>query len=69
MDEKILEIIRMMHGVIGESELRELKSVLTIVLGNNDNERYEIKVLDEIWRDDLDDFLTSKELEGKALKQ
>ena len=66
MDEKILEIIRMMHGVIGESELRELKSVLTIVLGNNDNERYEIKVLDEIWRDDLDDFLTSKELEGKS---
>lgn len=68
MEEKIVEVIRHMTQFLNETQQNELKSVLTIVFSGCEivDERKELRVINESWRDDLNAYLASKELEGKS---
>ncbi|MDD3403377.1 MAG: tyrosine-type recombinase/integrase [Hespellia sp.] len=69
MEQKILEVLRRMQTVIPEEGLQELKCVLNMVLGGCElAENMEVMVVDKTWVNDMEDFLISKELEGKSKK-
>lgn len=67
MERKIMEVLRRMQAVIGETQLTELKNVLNMVFAGCElAENTELQVVDRSWMGDLDDFLMSKALEGKS---
>lgn len=67
MEQKILEVLRKMQGILQDEQLRELRSALNVVFsGCNLVEETGIRVIDRSWEDDLEDFLMSKALEGKS---
>lgn len=62
-----MEILRRMQGLINEEQLNELKNILNIVFSGCElSEKAELQVVENSWRGDLEDFLTSKTLEGKS---
>ena len=67
MERKIMEVLRRMQTVIGETQLNELKNVLNMVFAGCElAENTELQVVDRSWMGDLEDFLMSKALEGKS---
>lgn len=69
MEQKILEVLRRMQEALQEEQLRELKNVLNMVFaGCEIVEETVLRVVDQSWRDDLEDFLMSKALEGKSVE-
>ena len=67
MERKIMEVLRRMQTVIGETQLNELKNVLNMVFAGCElAENTELQVVDRSWTGDLEDFLMSKALEGKS---
>ena len=67
MEGKIMEVLRRMQTVIGETQLNELKNVLNMVFAGCElAENTELRVVDRSWAGDLEDFLMSKALEGKS---
>ena len=67
MEQKIMEVLRRMQEIIQEEQLRELKSVLNIVFAGCELvQETAVRVIDQSWADDLEDFLMSKALEGKS---
>ena len=67
MEGKIMEVLRNMQDVLQESQMKELQAVLRMVFaGCALQERAELAAVDDSWQADLDDFLTSKALEGKS---
>ena len=67
MERKIMEVLRRMQTVIGETQLNELKNVLNMVFaGCEMAENTDLQVVDRSWMGDMDDFLMSKALEGKS---
>ena len=69
MEQKILEILRRMCGILDENQLKELKSVLQSSL--NDCEickRYDVQTCNRMWENDLEDFIASKMLEGRSVE-
>ena len=69
MERKIMEILRRMQDVLSEDQLKDLKDVLDMVFtGCNLVENTSLRVIDQSWIDDLEDFLMSKTLEGKSVE-
>lgn len=67
MEGKILEVLRRMQNCLTESQLQELKTVLNITLADCEIvEHTAVRVIDQSWCTDLEDFLMSKALEGKS---
>ena len=67
MERKIMEVLRRMQTVIGETQLNELKNVLNMVFAGCElAENTELQIVDRSWTGDLEDFLMSKALEGKS---
>ena len=67
MERKIMEVLRRMQTVIGETQLNELKNVLNMVFAGCElAENTDLQVVDRSWMGDMDDFLMSKALEGKS---
>ena len=67
MERKIMEVLRRMQTVIREDQLSELKNVLNMVFAGCElQENTELRVLDQSWVTDMEDFLMSKALEGKS---
>lgn len=68
MERKIMSVLRMMQHDLSEEQLRGLKSAMQMVFANCElMEKTELIVRDDSWMSDLDDFLTSKILEGKSV--
>lgn len=70
MKEQIINrVLCCMQDTIGDEQLSELRSVLQNVLCpyRIEPERQEVRIVDDSWRDDLEDYLMSKALEGKSL--
>lgn len=68
MERKIMSVLRMMQHDLSEEQLRGLKSAMQMVFANCKLvEKTELIVRDDSWMSDLDDFLTSKILEGKSV--
>ena len=69
MERKIMEVLRRMQTVINEEQIVELKTVLNMVFAGCDVlEETNLRIVDDSWRDDMDDFLMSKALEGLSVK-
>lgn len=67
MEQKIMEVMRRMQGILSEEQLRELQSALRVTFdGCELQPRSELMVMDDSWQGDLEDFLMSKALEGKS---
>ena len=67
MEGKILEVLRRMQDHLTESQLRALKTALNITFADCEIvEQTAVRVIDQSWRTDLEDFLMSKALEGKS---
>ena len=67
MEQKIMEVLRRMQTVLQEKQLRELQSVLQMVFASCSLvEETGIRLVEESWLEDLEDFLMSKALEGKS---
>lgn len=69
MKEQVINrILYCMQDVLQEEQLSELRSVMRNVLCTYrvEAERQEIRIVDESWRIDLDEYLMSKALEGKS---
>lgn len=67
MEQKIMEVLRRMQETLQEEQLRELKSVLNIVFAGCELvQETAVRVIDQSWSDDLEEFLLSKALEGKS---
>ena len=69
MKEQVINrVLYCMQDVLQEEQLTELRSVLRNVLCTYrvESERQEIRVVDESWKIDLDEYLMSKALEGKS---
>lgn len=68
MEQKIMEVLRRMQGVLKEVELRELKNVLhTVFAGCDIEQKQELIARCDSWKNDLEDYLISKALEGKSV--
>lgn len=64
-----MEVLRRMQDIVDEEHLRELQSVLHIVFAGCDLvESTALRVQDDSWRDDLEDYLMSRALEGKSVQ-
>lgn len=69
MERKIMDVLRKMQDVLSEDQLTELKNVLDIVFAGCDLvENTSLRIVDQSWIDDLEDFLMSKALEGKSVE-
>lgn len=69
MERKIMEVLRRMQSSLDEEQLRELKGAMQMVFAGCDLvEKAEVMVVDRSWEFDLEDFIMSKALEGKATK-
>lgn len=70
LENKIYDVIRRMTPKLNTTQLQDLKDTLFIVFENCDivdnSEHTELAVVNESWKYDLQDFLTSKTLEGKT---
>ena len=67
MEQKIMDVLRRMQASLTEELLRELKDTLNVVFaGCEIVEETGIRVLDRQWIEDMEDFLTSKALEGRS---
>ena len=67
MEKKILEILRKMCGILDENQLSELKSVLQCSLNDCEiRKNREVQVCNLTWKNELDDFIASKILEGRS---
>ena len=67
MERKIMEALRRMQTVIGETQLNGLKNVLNMVFAGCElAENTDLQVVDRSWMGDMGDFLMSKALEGKS---
>ena len=67
MEQKIMEVLRRMQTVLQEEQLKELQSVLQMVFASCSLvEETGIRLVEESWLEDLEDFLMSKALEGKS---
>ena len=67
MERKITEVLRLMQPVINEEQLGELKNVMNMVFAGCElQENTSLQVVDDSWRDDMEDFLMSKTLEGRS---
>ena len=70
MEAKIMDVLRRMQPVLDEMQLRELKEVLqTTFTGCRVIQETDLQVVDRSWEVDLEEFLVSKALEGKAVKR
>lgn len=68
MERKIAEVLRRMQTVIAEDQLKELKNTLHMVFaGCEVVENTALQVVDDSWRDDMEDYLTSKALGGLSV--
>lgn len=61
MERKIMEVLRKMQEFLNETQLNELKTVLHMVMSEN-----ELMMQNDSWRIDMEDFLISKALEGRT---
>lgn len=61
MERKIMEVLRKMQEFLNETQLNELKTVLHMVMSEN-----ELMMQNDSWRIDMEDFLISKVLEGRT---
>ena len=69
MEAKIMDVLRRMQPVLDEIQLRELKEVLQMTFtGCRVIQETDLQVVDRSWEADLEEFLMSKALEGKASK-
>lgn len=68
MEQKIMEILRRMQELLSEKHLQELQNVLRMVFVGCEviQEKQELRVTNNSWAVDLEDFLMSKALEGKS---
>lgn len=70
IETKIYDVIRRMTPHLNTTQLNELKQVLFITFESCDiidkSENTDVMVLEDSWKYDLQDFLTSKTLEGKT---
>ena len=68
MERKIMEVLRRMQTVISEDQIAELKNVMNMVFAGCElQENTSLQVVDDSWRDDMEDFLMSKALGGLAV--
>ena len=69
MEAKMMDVLRRMQPVLDEMQLRELKEVLQMTFtGCRVIQETDLQVVDRSWEADLEEFLMSKALEGKAPK-
>lgn len=67
MEQKVMEVLRRMQTILEESQLHELKNVLYMVFSGCELvENTALRVKNNSWVIDLEDFLMSKALEGKS---
>lgn len=67
MERKIMDVLCIMQSILTDEQLTELKNALNVVFaGCEFTERAELQTMDCSWRNDLEDFLISKALEGKS---
>lgn len=67
MEQKIMDVLRRMQASLTEELLRELKDTLNVVFaGCEIVEETGLRIIDRRWVDDMEDFLTSKALEGRS---
>ena len=67
MERKIMDVLHRMQTVLQERQLRELRNVLYMVFSGCELvKQTELRAVDGSWRDDMEDFLMSKALEGKS---
>ena len=67
-DQLINKVLYCMQDVLQEEQMRELRSTLQNVLHlyRVETEKQELRVMDDSWRDDLEDYLMARALEGKS---
>lgn len=69
MERKIMDVLHRMQTVLQEEQLLELRSVLHMVFAGCELvEQTRLRVVDNSWTEDLEDFLMSKALEGKSVE-
>ena len=72
LENKIYDVIRRMTLTLNTTQLQNLKDTLFVVFENceivDNSEHTELAVVNDSWKYDLQDFLTSKTLEGKRMK-
>ena len=68
MEQKIMEVLRRMQELLCERHLQELQNVLRMVFVGCEviQEKQELRVTNNSWVVDLEDFLMSKALEGRS---
>lgn len=70
LENKIYDVIRRMTPTLNTTQLQNLKDTLFVVFENceivDNSEHTELAVVNDSWKYDLQDFLTSKTLEGKT---
>ena len=67
MERKIMDVLCIMQSILTDEQLTELKNALNVVFARCEfTERAELQTMDCSWRNDLEDFLISKALEGKS---
>lgn len=67
-EQLINRVLYCMQDVLQESQMSELRSVLQNVLCvyRVEPEKQELRVVDDSWQEDLEDYLMAKALEGKS---
>ena len=67
-EQLINRVLYCMQDVIDQEQLTELRSVLQNVLCTYrvDTEKQELRIVNDSWKDDLEDYLMAKALEGKS---
>ena len=69
MERKIMDVLQRMQTVLQEEQLLELRSVLHMVFAGCELvDQTKLRVVDNSWTEDLEDFLMSKALEGKSVE-
>jgi integrase/recombinase XerD len=68
MEQKIMDVLKRMQELLCEKHLKELQNVLRMVFVGCEiiQEKQELRVSNNSWSVDLEDFLMSKALEGKS---
>lgn len=68
MEQKIMDVLKRMQDLLCEKHLKELQNVLRMVFVGCEiiQEKQELRVSNNSWAVDLEDFLMSKALEGKS---
>lgn len=70
LENKIYDVIRTMTPTLNTTQLQSLKDTLFAVFENceivDKSEHTELAVVNDSWKYNLQDFLTSKTLEGKT---